>query len=212
MPINLLIADDHQIVIDGIKSILEEEESVSVIAEASNGEEVLAFLRSATVDIAIVDINMPKMSGIEVTKVMKEKYPEIKVLILTMYNNVEFIKNLMEVGADGFILKNTGKIELLTAIEQLQKGDTYFGQEVTQTLAKSYQKENDPVVKLTRREKEVLQLLADGLTTSELAEKLFISKHTADSHRQNLMSKLEAKNTATLLKKAFQKGFIKYDK
>ncbi len=208
-PVQLLVADDHQVVIDGIKSILEDDPSVTVVAEALNGKQVIDTIKNTNIDIAIIDINMPVMDGVEVTKILKQDFTHVRVLILTMYNDAEFIKQLMEVGADGFILKNTGRVEILTAIEQLKNGDTYFGQEVTQTLSRSYHRKESQV-QLTRREKEVLQLLADGLTTSELADKLFISKHTADSHRKNLLSKFDAKNIATLLKLAVQKGFVKY--
>lgn len=208
--IRLLIADDHQIVIDGIKSILEHDPLFQVVLEAKDGSQVIEKVKNAAVDIAILDINMPFLNGVEVTRILKKEYPEIKILILTMYNDAEFIKNLMEAGADGFVLKNTGRKELVGAIQRLKDGGTYFGQEVTGTLARSYKRKKNDVIRLTRREVEVLHLLAEGLTTSEISDKLFISKHTADSHRKNLLSKLNAKNTATLLKKAFQLGYINF--
>jgi two-component system, NarL family, nitrate/nitrite response regulator NarL len=202
--VKLLIADDHQIIIDGIKAILEGESSISIVKECNNGLEVLNFLKSnQDIDVAILDINMPVMDGIECASKLKLFKPDQKILILTMHNDPNLIRKLMEVGADGFILKNTGKTELLTAIQLIMDGHTYFGQEVTQTLAKSFHKVSiRQEIKLTRREKDVLKLLFEGNTTHEIADKLFISSHTVDSHRKNLLSKFGVKNTTSLLREA----------
>ena len=156
---------------------------------------------------------MPSTDGIEVTKQIKSRHPEIKILILSMYNRQEFIKNLIESGADGYILKNSDKSELLGAIHTLQKGESYFGKEITKTIMKSFRKENPPTemheVPLTEREKEIVKLIAETMTTSEIAEKLFLSTHTIDTHRKNILSKLQVKNVAGLVRYAVQTGLIK---
>ncbi|MEQ9425329.1 MAG: response regulator transcription factor [Cyclobacteriaceae bacterium] len=207
--IKILIADDHQIIIDGIKSIIEGEGHLELTGQAHTGIEVLEFLRRNKIDLAILDINMPELDGVETTRVIRDKYPDIKILILTMYNKAEFVKNMAEAGAHGFILKNTGRDEMLMAIELLMEGKTYYGQEVTKTLLDSYKKDKNTVeVKLTTRELDVLQLLADGLTTPEIAEKLFISTHTVESHRKNLLSKTGEKTSAGLVRYALDNGLL----
>lgn len=208
--IKLLIADDHQIVIDGIRAILDSEPAIQIVMECMNGKEVLHFLSSGQkADIVLLDINMPEMDGIDCASNIKRDWPDTRILILTMYNDPQLIKKMMEVGVDGFVLKNTGKTELLEAMDQLMKGQTYFGQNVTQSLAKSFvRQEPEYKVQLTRREKEVLKLLFDGLTSSDIAERLYISSHTVDSHRKNLLSKFNAKNTTSLLREAGKMGIV----
>ncbi len=208
--ISLVIADDHQIVIDGLKAILKSEKSINIVQECSNGIQVVDFIeKNGIVDILILDINMPEMDGIECARILKNLYADQKILILTMYDDPELIRNLMEVGADGFVLKNTGKAELLEAIDRLMNGSTYFGQDVTRSLARSMKKERpENRIQLTRREKEVLKLLYEGLTTQEIAERLYISSHTVDSHRKNLLSKFSTKNTTSLLREAGKLGLV----
>ena len=209
-PVSLVIADDHKIVIDGIKAILNNETSIRIVKECSNGVEVLDYLKTNdTIDIIILDINMPEMDGIDCARHIKKENPDQHILILTMYNDPQLIKKMMEVGADGFVLKNTGKKELLHAIDMIMQGNTYFGQEVTKSLANSYKRPKSPHrIQLTRREKEVLKLLFEGMTTLDIADKLFISSHTVDSHRKNLLSKFGAKNTTSLLREAGKLGIV----
>ncbi|MEM7550466.1 MAG: response regulator transcription factor [Bacteroidota bacterium] len=212
--IKILIADDHQMILEGLKSLLSLSPEIEIVAEANDGEKVLELVESLPeLDQVILDINMPSVDGIEVTKKIKSTYPEIKILILSMYNRQEFIKNLIESGADGYILKNSDKAELLGAIHSLHKGEPYFGKEVTKTIMKSFQKEKPPAemheVPLTEREKDIVKLIAETMTTSEIAEKLFLSTHTVDTHRKNILSKLEVKNVAGLVRYAIQTGLIK---
>ena len=208
--IEIVLADDHKIVIDGIKAILKSENKLRIVRECGNGREVLEFLESmGTVDVVILDINMPEMDGIECATQIKRKWPQQRILILTMYNDPQLIKKMMEVGADGFVLKNTGKSELMEAIDKIMQGQTYFGRDVTESLAKSFQKQNpEGRIQLTRREKEVLRLLFEGMTSQDIANKLFISSHTVDSHRKNLLSKFNAKNTTSLLREAGKMGIV----
>lgn len=206
--INLLIADDHQVVIDGLKSLLSLEDDFLVVGEALNGKMVLEALKDRKVDVVLLDINMPVMDGIETTKIMRKDHPDVKILILTMYNKPEFIRNILEAGASGYVLKNVGKEELIDAIRKVEKGEDYFSLSVTRTMMDSYKSgTNSNTFELTKRERDVLKLLAKGHMTTEIAEKLFISPHTVNTYRKNLLSKLNVKNTASLVRYAIEKGF-----
>lgn len=208
--INLLIADDHQVVIDGLRSLLSLEADFNVVGEALNGKMVLEALKDQKVDVVLLDINMPVMDGIETAKLMREHYPDVKILILTMYNKPEFIRNILEAGASGYVLKNAGKEELIDAIRKVEKGEEYFSISVTKTMMESFRSGSDSnKVVLTKRERGVLTLIAEGDKTSEIAEKLLISTHTVDTHRYNLLSKLNIKNTAGLVRYAIKNGFTK---
>ena len=212
--INVLLADDHELVLDGLKLILSQRDDIEVVGEAHDGETILYLLtKIPELDVVVLDINMPKKDGIQVTKEIKERYPEVKVLILSMYNRKEFVKNLIDAGIDGYILKNAGKMELLKAIDTLVTGEPYYGDEITKTIMKSYQKnkvfDNPSDVALSEREKEIVALIANENTTQEIAEKLFISPYTVDTHRKNILSKLDVKNAAGIMKFALQTGIIK---
>ncbi len=208
--VKILIADDHKIVIDGLRSILEQFDEYLIVGEATNGNEVLEQMQIKPFDLAILDINMPILDGIETTKILMEKHPGVKILILSMYKNPSFIKRLVSAGAHGFILKNTSKNELIKAITCIMQDKNYYGEEVTQTLLNSFRDQEKNIIKITDREQEVLQLLADGMKTSEIAEMLFISSHTVESHRKNLLSKFYVNNTPSLLNKAINMGIINF--
>ncbi|MDW7693934.1 response regulator transcription factor [Flammeovirgaceae bacterium SG7u.111] len=209
MLIKTLIADDHQIIIDGIMSLLEHEEHVEIVGQAHDGEEVIEMCGTLSPDLIIMDINMPKVNGVEASRTIRAEYPTIKILILTMHNDANFIKTMAEIGTHGFILKNTGLGELLNAISLVMAGNTYYSQQVTETLVKNFEKKDELTeIKLTPREKEVLVQLYEGKNSIEIAEKLFISSHTVQSHRKNLLSKFGVNNTTTLLKEAVARGII----
>ena len=131
--INIVIADDHEIVVEGLRSLLENEEEIVIVGEAYHGEEVIPLLASNNVDVAVLDISMPKMDGVDLTKFIKTNYPHVKILILTMHNEIGFIRRIIEAGAHGYILKNKGKEELVRAIQALHSGNEYLGEEVTKT-------------------------------------------------------------------------------
>ena len=207
--IRILLADDHKMIIDGLQSMLASVEEIEVVGEAFTGTEVLKKVKQNQVDIILMDINMPELDGILTTQKVKKEYPETKVLILTMYNKPEFIRNLLEAGASGYILKNTGREELLEAIKQISNGQNYFGREVTKTVMESLRgTPRNTTFNLTKREKEVLRLIVQECTTSEIADQLFISTHTVETHRKNLLSKLNVKNTAGLVKYALDNGYL----
>ena len=205
--IKILIADDHQIVIDGIKLMLSTEPDLQFVAQANNGLEVLEKLEKNDIDIAILDINMPELNGVETCKKIQEKYPKVKVLALSMLKEASLIKLMLKNGAQGYLLKNAGKNEVIEAIRAIHTGKKHFSQEVSEIIMASIsgdspKKEKSPFPQLSRREKQVLQLIVEEYTTSEIAEKLFISFGTVETHRRNLLIKLGARNTAGLVRTA----------
>lgn len=208
--IKVFIADDHQIVIDGIKSIMEEDNEVTVVGGALSGEDTLVQLKDLETDVLLLDINMTGMDGIEVAQRLKEEEHPVKILILTMHNNPQFTKQLIEIGVLGCMMKNAGKQEMLEAIKTVYKGKRYYGDEVTETLFDSIDKSQKATQKaeLTKREVEVLKLIAQEFSTKEIADQLFISTHTVETHRKNLLSKLGFKNSAGLARFAAKNGLV----
>lgn len=211
--IKIIIADDHQIFIDGLKALLSEIEDFEIIKEAPNGKVLLEILEDQLPDVILLDMNMPEIDGLEATKIISEKYSSIKILMLTMFGTVDYIQKLIKAGAQGYLLKNTGKAELELAIRSLIKGENYYSQEVSNRIMEGLQKRQKQdkdyqIVELTDREKEVLILIAEELTTNEIADKLFISKHTVETHRKNLISKLNVRNVNGLVKYAVQQGLV----
>ncbi|HYV94363.1 MAG TPA: response regulator transcription factor [Chitinophagales bacterium] len=209
--ISIVIADDHQMFIDGIKVLLQQEPDIAVVGQALNGKELVDLLDKQSADIILMDINMPVIDGMEATKIIRKKYPAIKVLMLTMYNSRQYITSMIAAGANGYILKNTGKEELTKAIEAIYRGDTYYSQEVTNRVMESFRKkdihlESNP--ELTPREKEVLILLAEEFTASEVGDKLNISRSTVEAHRKNMLSKFNVRTTVGLVKVAIERGLI----
>ena len=201
--IKVFITDDHQLVIDGVKSILEESEDIEVVGEALSGEATLERLNKVEVDVLLLDLRMPNgMGGMEVAKELLSRENPIKILVLTMYNEPQVTKQLLEIGVLGCLLKNSGKKDMLNAIHKVNKGERHFDSEVTNTLFDSIDKSKKAAekVELTNREREVLKLIANELTTNEIADKLFISTHTVETHRKNLLSKLNVKNIAGLVR------------
>jgi len=216
--IKLFVVDDHPIFIDGITGLLKDTPGFSIIGTAQNGKELLEKIAKETPDIVLMDINMPEMDGIEATKQLKISYPAVKVIMLTMFNDIRFIKELLEIGAKGYILKNISRDDLIKAIETVSSGMPYLDSSVQEKVISNMQnqedgevddKEADAMVQnITTRELEILQLIALGLTSQEISKKLFISKNTVETHRKNLLAKLNVKNTASLLKFAFRKGLV----
>ncbi len=204
--ISIILADDHQIFRDGIKSLLSDEENLEVIAEASNGDELLSLLKVNKPDVLVLDISMPKTSGIELAKIISEQYPEVNILILSMHKNEDFVVNAMINGAKGYLPKDTSRKELLEAINTIAHGDEYLGKLISSNILKSYIKKSrfgferiDKDETLTNREKEIIEQVGAGLSNKEIADKLFISVRTVDSHKNHIMSKLKIKSTAELI-------------
>ncbi|MEN9569004.1 MAG: hypothetical protein RL172_235 [Bacteroidota bacterium] len=205
MSIKVFITDDHYMVIEGIRSLLQHEPAIEWMGHASNAESCLAYLRNQQPDVILMDINMPGQSGIDLCKAVKDKYPGIFIIGLSTFNQQSFIQKMMDNGASGYVLKNATQAELTAAITTVAKGQTYFSDEAAAALRHI---SNTQIPVITRREKEVLGLIAEGLTNTEIAAKLFISQATVDTHRKNLLIKFQTKNTASLVKTAVQLQLI----
>lgn len=204
MVTKVFIVDDHYMVIEGIRSLLQNEKGIEWLGHATNAASSLAFLKQQQPDVILMDINLPDMSGIDLCKEVKEKYSSVFIIGLSTFNQQSFIEKMMDNGASGYVLKNATKDELMNAITVVAKGKTYLSFEVAETI----RNKPETAFVLTRREKEVLELIADGMTNNMIAEKLFISSTTVDSHRKNLLAKFEVKNTASLIRIASQKKLI----
>lgn len=205
--LKIIIADDHQIVIDGLKSLLVQQSHIKVVGEAANGKEALDLIENTEVDIAVLDISMPEMNGVEAAKIIKKQYPEIKILILTMHDGSEFIHELIEIGANGYILKNRGTEEFVEALEMIANGEEYIKGQVLNTLLKAVRKPKSKTVQFTRREKDVLRLIVDEHTTSEISAKLNIANSTVETHRRNLIEKTGVKSSLGLVRYAIENGY-----
>lgn len=193
--------------IDGIISLLHSEKRFEIIGTALDGNDALKKIESSPPDILLTDVSMPGMGGIELCREIKQKFPEIKVLVLTMYNDREIINEILQAGANGYILKNTGKQELLEALEALNRNDTYYSSEVVNTLIENMKnpfKEKQIISSdLTEREIEIVRLIVREFSSAEIAEKLFISQRTVETHRKNILRKTGVKNIVGLIKYAY---------
>jgi len=198
MKVGIFVVDDHYMVIEGIRSLLQNEKTLDWMGHATNAESCLSFLRLHEPDVILMDVNLPDKSGIDLCKEVKQLYPPVAVLGLSTFNQQAIIKNMIDNGALGYVLKNATKEELLEAINSVLKGKVYYSLEVLGSLRKSAPSQ----LLITRREKEVLLLIAEGLTNAAIAEKLFISIPTVNTHRKSLLEKFDVKNTAMLIGKA----------
>jgi DNA-binding NarL/FixJ family response regulator len=193
-------------VIEGIHSILQNETGIEWMGHATNAASCLAFLQHQQPDVILMDINLPDKSGIDLCNEVKQKHPAIQILGLSTFNQQSFIEKMMSNGASGYVLKNATHQELMEAIHTVVKGKQFLSFDAALALRKPDNQSNLPVI--TRREKEVLELIAEGMTNNVIAQKLFISSTTVDTHRKNLLAKFEAKNTASLIRIAAQMKFI----
>lgn len=211
MTTNILIADDHRIVLDGLKLMINANEKYNVIGEVANGQAVLDFIAQHKVDVILMDLNMPILNGIDTTKKIKTDDPDQKIIILSMLSDVKLIKKLIKEGANGYMLKNSGQDEIFNAINDVMQGKTHFDQRIMNMLLQSNKKEKSKtnyMPSLSRREKEILGLIIKELTTNEIADQLFISSGTVESHRRNMISKLGVRNTAGLVSAAYEYGIL----
>jgi DNA-binding NarL/FixJ family response regulator len=207
----IILADDHALFRSGVRRILEEVPGVEVVGEAADGMELLALLKEMTPDLVILDISMPRLRGLEAIQEIKTSHPQVQVLILTMHKDEEYLSYALGAGAAGFILKQDADPELLEALTTIRRGKTYLSpaiSEVVPDLLRRRQKpDGTPKEVLTHREREILTLLADGKSSKEIGELLFISLRTVQNHRANIMRKLKVKRTTDLIKYAVQKGY-----
>ena len=209
----LIIADDHKMILDGLLSILASKEEYNIVLTANSGKNVIKYLdinnSEEAIDLVITDVNMPDINGIELNKHIKTKHPKTKTLVVSMLHDTTTVQTLTKDNVDGYIPKNAEKQELLEAIEKILKGDKYFSQSIKDVYLKGmFSNEKSLIESLSKREKEVLKLIAEEYTTQEIADKLFLSKHTIESYRKNLISKLEVRNLAGLTKYAIKLGLL----
>ncbi|MBD0254650.1 MAG: response regulator transcription factor [Cytophagales bacterium] len=217
LPIRVAIADDHQLFIDGLQEVIARMEGVEVVHTAGNGAELLEGLATHPCDLAVVDIHMPVADGLQTTRLLRGRYPHTKVLILTMNNEISLIKHVLEAGALGYVLKTSGKEDLERAIRRVAAGLTFFSEAVAAELARQYMPEGASAVQfpkedaktpLTEREREIVALIAREYSSAEIANLLFISPATVDTHRKNIQHKLGVKNIVGVLKYAFRAGLM----
>ncbi|MBS1647397.1 MAG: response regulator transcription factor [Bacteroidetes bacterium] len=205
--IKILIVDDHQIFIDGLKALLQQEDEIQIVGQALNGEDALLALQETTTDLLITDISMPGMSGIKLTQKVKEKYPEIKVLVISMHNDREIVSEILLAEADGYILKNANRADLMDAVSKIADHGTYYSKEILAIMlerVKRGKKQEDKAQLLSPRETEIVKLIMQENSSEQIAQKLFISKGTVDTHRKNILEKLQIKTLVGLCKFAFQ--------
>jgi DNA-binding NarL/FixJ family response regulator len=199
--IKVFIVDDHYMVVEGIRSLLMNEKEIDFIGSASTLESCRAFLKTKLPDVILMDINLPDGNGIDLCKEIKLNYPSINILGISTFNQVSYIKDMMANGASGYVLKNATQQEITEAIQLASIGKNYMAFEVAKTLHAAEKNKSDKII-IGRREKDVLILIKDGFTNGEIAAKLFLSQHTVDTYRKSLLAKLNARNTAELIKLA----------
>jgi len=204
MKTKMFIVDDQYMVIEGIRSLLQQEKEIEWLGHAMTADSCLAFLKQQLPDVILMDINLPDKSGIDLCAEVKKKYPGVFIIGLSTFNQLSFIQRMMDNGASGYLLKNATQEEILTGIATVMKGKLYLSAEAATSLQQSRQE----IPVLTRREKEVLELIASGMTNNEIATKLFVSVATVDTHRKNLLAKFDARNIAMLIKTAVQLQLI----
>ncbi|MGY3089094.1 DNA-binding NarL/FixJ family response regulator [Hymenobacter sp. UYAg731] len=214
----LLLADDHTILRDGIRALLSAEPDLEVVGEASNGAEVLALLETTPVDVVLMDVQMPVLDGFATMPELRQRFPEVRVLVLTMLDHENYVARMLEAGALGYVLKNAAISEITHAIRTVATGNPFLCTEIglnmlykavaQRSSTEDAAAEGHSGADLTARELEVLKLIAEGMTNGEIADKLFTSKRTIETHRQNIIAKTQAKNTAALIKLAVGRGLI----
>ena len=211
-PIRVLIADDHTLVRESLAGMLQADGDVQVVAQAADGMETIEKAIAARPDVVVTDISMARLNGIEVVRRLHEALPQTRVLVLTMHQEDEYVLQAVRAGASGYLVKDSAASELLAAVRSLQAGRGYFGPQAARALAEQMQNPqrtvDDPYGRLTAREREVFHLIAEGLTTKEIARQLGISAKTAENHRTRVLAKLDVRNTAELVRYALRKGLL----
>ncbi len=215
-PIHVAIADDHQLFREGLTLIIGSNQDFKLVLEADNGQILLDRIEKLEQkpDVILLDLKMPVKDGMETLRELKENYPDVKVLILTMLDEDDYILHLLDMGASGYLLKNSSAEEVITAIKTVAEKDFYFNDHISKIMLRGLRKKRktppalNNSTRITEREQEVLELLCHEMTTSEIAEKLFVSVRTVETHRKHLMEKLEAKNTAGIIYRAVKEGLV----
>lgn len=201
----ILIVEDHHIFRESMVTFLKEQDFIESVDEADSGEKALKLLAANSFDIIIMDLSLPGISGLEASEKVKEKHPQVKILVLTMHDTLNYVRDLLKIGVEGYLFKTTNLNELVEALQKISHGETFYGAEVQQAFMEGFKSGNVSMsIQLTGREKEILDLICQEYSTSGIAEKLFISTHTVESHRKNLMAKTGSKNVVGLVKFAIE--------
>jgi len=216
MTIQIILADDHKITRDGLKSLLESQKNMTVVGEAENGRKAVRLALKLQPDVIVMDINMPELNGIEATRQIKTELPETKIIALSMYSDKRYVVGMLKAGVSGYLLKNCAFDELVAAISAVVKNQNYMSPKIADTVMKDYanileSSDTSPAAQLTAREREVLQLIAEGLKTKDIATRIHVSIKTVETHRQQMMRKLNAKSVAELTKIALREGLTSLD-
>ena len=216
MTIQIILADDHKITRDGLKSLLESQKNMTVVGEAENGRKAVRLALKLQPDVIVMDINMPELNGIEATRQIKTELPETKIIALSMYSDKRYVVGMLKAGVSGYLLKNCAFDELVAAISAVVKNQNYMSPKIADTVMKDYanileSSDTSPAAQLTTREREVLQLIAEGLKTKDIATRIHVSIKTVETHRQQMMRKLNAKSVAELTKIALREGLTSLD-
>ncbi|MDI9341800.1 MAG: response regulator transcription factor [Sediminibacterium sp.] len=209
--IRILLADDHELILNGLKFLFNEEEDIEVVATAKNGLEALAILKQNTVDMVITDIKMPEMNGLELSAKIREVYPDIKVIVLTLYKDPEFVKAIIDAEADGYLLKNEDAGEIKNIIRHVMNDGTHFSKDIVGILRSELRKDKERAENtndLSKREMEIIRLICQELSSVEIAERLFISKATVDVHRKNIIQKTGVRSLVGLIRFALENNIV----
>jgi DNA-binding NarL/FixJ family response regulator len=212
MGIKVLIADDHQLFREGLVNLLSNIDEIEIVAQAKDGKETIEKARELNPDVILIDIGMPVMSGIEATRILKKENPSLKIIAVSMHSDRQFVKGILEAGADGYLLKNCTYRQLIDAVHSVVSGKKYLSDEITGMIIQGYLEpsefDKDGNKELSEREIEILKLYAEGKTTREISEKLFISVKTVGTHKQHIFNKLDLNSNADIVKYALKRGWI----
>jgi DNA-binding NarL/FixJ family response regulator len=208
--IRVIVVDDHEIFRNGLKMVIGKIPAARIVGEAANGRDFLELIKSTPADIVLMDVEMPFVNGIDATKMVLEDFPDLKIIALTMFNEDQYIQSMLDVGAKGFLIKNIKKDALENALEAVNNGGNYYSEELFRFFTKQMVQNDTPqaTIKLTKREKEILQLLAEGLNNKEISDILFISERTVVGHKSNLFAKTGCKSTVSLLSYAIRNKIV----
>ena len=206
--INVVLADDHQLFRDGLKAMLQSWGRINIVGEASHGSVLLTVLASQTPDIVLLDISMPQGSGIDLLPTIKERFPNVKCIMLTMHEDVQYVLRSLKQGADGYLLKDADEEELKTAIQEVYEGKKYFKNKISDLIVANLSGEQSPETLLSEREIQIVRLVAEGKITKEIAEQLYVSVRTVETHRSRIMRKMGVANTAEMIRMAYKKKLI----
>jgi DNA-binding NarL/FixJ family response regulator len=207
-PIRILLADDHTILLDGLSMVLNQYPNIEVVGVANDGSEAIKLLYEIQVDVVLIDVQMPQMDGFQTANMIRDNFPDVKILVLSMHNDRPYIERMYQIGASGYLLKTASIEEILTAIEKVHRGELHFSNDVILTVLNYNRNQHSPVVKLTRRERQVIELIAKEHSNVEIADVLHLSVETINTYRKNLLKKTGVKNTAGLVRYAFNQGIV----